>query len=226
MRFSRNAKIFRGGVDAAPFASLFFLVVLFVMLFHSHVFFPGVPVLLRDQEAPPPMPGRSAKIHASGLIDFLGETYELPDLREELRSRGQKGTLPRRILIEADPSASGELRAEVENLLTGAGIALKLPGSRLELPDDAGFPGAYNPVVVVGINLNGQLFYQHQLVSEQALQEKLKSAVGRSGDPLTLILQADKNVPADRIVRLSRIASRAGIAEMRLATKPAGGLTP
>jgi biopolymer transport protein ExbD len=221
MRFQRNTKIFRGGVDAAPFAAVFFLIVMFVMLFYSHVFFPGVPIKLADQEGAPEMENRTAKVLASGEVEFLGTPYTPREFRAELRTRGQQGTLPKRVLIESEAKADADFASEVENLLKGAGIDLKLPGTRLELPDDAGFPGAPNPVVVVGINLNGQLFFQHQLVSETVLEERLAAAVKRASEPLTLLLQADKNVPAEKIVILSRIASRAGISEMRIATKPA-----
>ena len=80
MRYARNIKIFRGGVDAAPFASLFFLVVLFAMLFYSHVFFPGIPIKLADQEAPPEMQSRTVKVYTSGAIQFLGSSYDLADV--------------------------------------------------------------------------------------------------------------------------------------------------
>ncbi len=223
MRYSRNIKIFRGGVDAAPFASMFFLVVLFVMLFYSHTFFPGVPVKLVDEEPPPEMQSRSVKVSAAGTIQFLGNSYDLSGFKNELQSRSQKGTLPRRVLLETEPTASPRSVSQVENLLKGAGIALKLPGARLELPDFAGFTGARNPVVVVGLNLNGQLFFQHQLISEKVLLDKLAEAVGRATEPLTLLLQADKNVPYGKITRLAEIAKRAGITDVYFATKPTAG---
>src|SRR5205085_2048274 len=128
---------------------------------------------------------------------------------------------PKRLLMQAEPQASATLTRNVEELLNGAGIALKVPGARMELPDDAGFPGAPNPVVVVGLNVNGQLFFQHQLISEALLEERLASAVSRAGNErLTLLLQADKNVPMGKVTRLGEIARRAHIAELRIATKP------
>ena len=45
MKFPRNARITRGLQDAAPYASVFFLLVLFVML-GSLVYTPGVQVPL------------------------------------------------------------------------------------------------------------------------------------------------------------------------------------
>src|SRR5689334_576552 len=106
MRYSRNIKIFRGGVDAAPFASLFFTVVLFTMLFYSHVFFPGVPIKIADEEAPPEMLSRTVKVNGSGSIEFLGNSYDMAGFKNELQSRGQKGTLPRRVVIEHEPNAN------------------------------------------------------------------------------------------------------------------------
>jgi biopolymer transport protein ExbD len=222
MRYSRNTKIFRGGVGAAPFAGVFFLMMMFAMLFYSHVFFPGVPIKLADREAPPEMIPRSVKVLASRQILFLGSLYSYREFRAEIQTQLQKGTLPKRLLIEHEPQTDPVLASAVEDQLKGAGVDLKLPGTRLELPNDAGFPGAQNPVLVVGVNLNGQVFFQHQLVSETLLQERLTTAVRKASEPMTLLLQADKNVPMDRIVRLSQIASRAGISELRLATRPAG----
>ena len=41
MKFPRNARIFRGQLDAAPFAALFFLLVIFLMV-SSLIYTPGV----------------------------------------------------------------------------------------------------------------------------------------------------------------------------------------
>jgi biopolymer transport protein ExbD len=220
VRYQRNVKIFRGGVDAAPFAGLFFVVVLFMMLFYSHVFFPGVPIKLDAVEIPPEMTARSVKILNSGRIEFLGDSYDLTGLKQELQRRSQKGTLPRRVLLESDLGVKETRVTEIENLIKDAGIGLKLPGTRLDLPEDAGFAGAHNPLVVVGVNLNGQIFFEHQKIDDGGLEQQLKSARERAGDELTLVLQADKKVPYETITRLSQIARRAGILYMRLATKP------
>ena len=45
MKFPRNARIFRGQLDAAPFAIVFFLLVIFLML-SSLVYTPGVHIEL------------------------------------------------------------------------------------------------------------------------------------------------------------------------------------
>lgn len=223
MRYPRNVKIFRGGIDAAPFAGLFFVLVLLMMLFYSHIFFPGVPIELGEPAEEPEVAARSVKVLRSGEIRFLGELLAPDDFDKEFRERVQKGTLPKRVILDAERGADARAVERVERELSGAGIAIKLPGSRLELPEDAGFAGAASPVLVVAVNLNGQIFFQHQLLREDLLQQRLSIAVERAGGPVTLLLQADRKVPYERIVRLSQIARKAGVAKIQLATRPSLG---
>jgi len=221
MRYARNVKIFRGGVDAAPFAGLFFVVLLFLVLFYSHALMPGVPIRLAEPEVgAPEVTPQTIRVLPNGQVRLFGREIESRVLPAELKRLAQRGQLPRRVIFEVEPGADPSASEAIENQLLQAGVAIKLPGSRLELPDDAGFAGAPNPVAVVGVNLNGQVFFEHQLISESALLAKLTVAVGRAREPLTLILQADGKVPAERLVRMAKIAREAGIAEMRIATKP------
>jgi biopolymer transport protein ExbD len=220
MRYPRNIKIFRGGVDAAPFAGLFFATVLFLVLLYSHVFFPGVPIALSDAEGPPEANERTVTVLRDGTVRFLGENLDLAGLRVALREGVQRGDLPKRVVMESEPGAAERLQKQVENLLKDAGLSIKLPGTRLELPADAGFAGAPNPVVVVGLNLNGQIFFQHQLIQRVTLQRRLAEMVQKWGGNVTLVLQADKQVPLEEIVGLSEVARKAGISRMRLGTRP------
>ena len=50
MKFPRSARIFRGHLDIAPFASVFFLLVIFVML-GALIYTPGIPVELQLPQA-------------------------------------------------------------------------------------------------------------------------------------------------------------------------------
>jgi biopolymer transport protein ExbD len=208
-------------VDAAPFAGLFFATVLFLVLLYSHVFFPGVPIALSDTEGPPEVTERTVAVLKDGSVRFLGESMDMAGLRLALKERVQKGDLPKRVVLENQPGVNERLQKEVENLLKDAGVSIKLPGTRLELPEDAGFVGAPNPVVVVGLNLNGQIFFQHQLIQRGALQRRLAEMVEKWGGDVTLVLQADKKVPLEEIIRLSEVARKAGITQtMRIATRP------
>src|SRR5688572_25359505 len=118
MRYPRNVKIFRGGVDAAPFAGLFFATVLFMVLFYSHVFFPGVPVALADEdEAAATLSERSVEVLRDRKVLFLGEVYEMAAFEAQVAGLTQRGELPQRAVLKSDPGAPEDAVTRVENLL-------------------------------------------------------------------------------------------------------------
>ena len=133
MKFPRNARIFRGQLDAAPFVSVFFLLVIFVIL-RSVLYVPGV--------------------------------------RVELPSTG--------------------------NLVV---------------------PGTDRPTVSIAVTTNA-IYFQNQPVSEGDLSNQLSTAAQKAPQPLTLVVQADKDVTEEQVVHLAVIARNAGIRELLLATMP------
>ena len=139
MRFPRNARILRSQLDAAPFAAVFFLLVMFMML-GSLVYTPG---------------------------------------------------------------------ARVE----------------LQLPRANGQPGTDKPSVYVAIDADGRLYYENQWIEERALRGRLQAAARKTSEPLMLVVQADKSVSYERLLRLTLLARDAGIPEALLATLP-GPLAP
>ncbi len=95
------------------------------------------------------------------------------------------------------------------------------PGVRVELPPaTAPLPGAQHPSVIVALDRSGQLYYQNQLLDEEVLKERLAAEVKRARTGLTLVLQADKAVAYEVIVRVAQLARDAGIKETFLATRP------
>ncbi|HTL17283.1 MAG TPA: biopolymer transporter ExbD [Patescibacteria group bacterium] len=132
MKFPRNARIFRGQLDAAPFAAVFFLLVIFLML----------------------------------------------------------------------------------------GSLMYTPGVRLELPLADELPGTDRPTVSVAIDSGGRFYYDNQLVQEKQLGTLLRQAVLASSEPLTLVVQADRSVSTEMVVRMSMLARSAGITNGLLATLP------
>ncbi|HLX72191.1 MAG TPA: biopolymer transporter ExbD [Verrucomicrobiae bacterium] len=133
MKFPRNARIFRGQLDAAPFVTVFFLLVLFVIL----------------------------------------------------------------------------------------GRHLYAPGVQLELPStgDLDLPGTDQPTIPVAVTTNA-IYYDNQLVSETQFSNQLAAARQKIPQPVTLVVEADREVSYDRLVRLAIIARGAGIYNCQLATKP------
>jgi len=134
VKFPRRAHLVQGRQDAAPYASVFFLLLLFVML-GSLVYTPGVQV-------------------------------------------------------------------------------------PLDLPIAANLPGTGKPTVAVAVDANGQLYFENELVTESELKARLGRAAAKAGEPLTLIVQADKAVRYERLMRLTLLARAAGIHEALLATLP------
>jgi biopolymer transport protein ExbD len=132
MKFPRNAKVFHGQLDPAPFAGVFFLLVLFVIL----------------------------------------------------------------------------------------GALVYTPGVLINLPAATGLPGTDSPVVAVAVDAGGHLYFENQLVSEGLLRLRLAKAVKRSAAPLTLLVQADRNVNYDTLIKLSLLARDAGMKQALLATLP------
>lgn len=133
MRFPRNAKIFRGQLEVAPFAGVFFVLLLFLLLHSSMVFIPGIPI---------------------------------------------------------------------------------------QLPEGANLPGIAGGTVVVAVDKSGQIYFQNQVSDEIRLKEKFQAAVANAREPLTLIVQADKQVAFETLVPLLLLARAAGIKEGMLAIRP------
>jgi biopolymer transport protein ExbD len=132
MKFPRNARVFRGQLDAAPFAIVFFLLVIFLLL----------------------------------------------------------------------------------------GSLVYTPGVHLRLPVAGELPGTDKPTIAVAIDPNGRLYFENQLIQEDRLRERLRSAVKASPEPLTLLVQADKAVSYDQLMRLSTLARGVGISDAWLAMLP------
>ncbi len=133
MRFPRNAKPFAGQLDAAPFAGVFFVLLIFVALGNNLIFTPGVPI---------------------------------------------------------------------------------------RLPEAGALTGTPNPTVVVAVDEGGQIYFDNQVITEDRLRDRLIAEVRRAREPLTLVIQADKDVRHELLVRLGLLARNAGIKDALLATRP------
>jgi biopolymer transport protein ExbD len=88
MRYSRNAKIFRGQLDAAPFAGVFFSLLIFVMLNQMMVHTPGVKIDLAQADNLPGIgePSIAVAMGADGQFYFRNQTVTPAKLKEELRA--------------------------------------------------------------------------------------------------------------------------------------------
>ncbi|PWU14226.1 MAG: hypothetical protein C5B50_17800 [Verrucomicrobia bacterium] len=124
MKFPRNARILRGQLDAAPLASVFFLLVLFVML-GSLVYTPGVTLNLptADQLAGSDKPSIAVAVDAHGRLYFENQSVtNEAQLRERLRGAVKACPEPMVLLVQADKGASLESLLHVSLLARAAGI--------------------------------------------------------------------------------------------------------
>ncbi len=100
------------------------------------------------------------------------------------------------------------------------GSLVYTPGVRIQLPIADDLPGTDKPTITVAVDASGRLYYENQRIEERELTNRLHQAVARSSEPLTLVIQADKDVTQENLIRLSLLARDAGITNGLLATLP------
>lgn len=100
------------------------------------------------------------------------------------------------------------------------------PGVKIELPVAGDLPGTDQPTVTVAMDESGRYYFQNQIIEEAALRVQFTNAAASSQEPLTLVIQADKAVRQENLVRLALLARDAGIREALLATLPRAVAVP
>lgn len=123
MKFPRNARIFRGQLDAAPFAAVFFLLVLFLML-ASLMYTPGVRVQLPFADDLPAMDkaGVSVAIDSGGRYYYDNQLVQEQQLATVLREAAKASSQPPTLLVQADRAVSYEMLIRLTMLARSAGI--------------------------------------------------------------------------------------------------------
>ena len=100
------------------------------------------------------------------------------------------------------------------------GALVPTPGLPIHLPSADDLPGVDKPTVTVAVGVSNQLIYANQIVSETALKIRLREAVQKSAQPLTLVVRADESMTTRDLFRLTSLAREAGIQDALLATQP------
>lgn len=95
------------------------------------------------------------------------------------------------------------------------------PGVRIELPEVPPMPRPTSiaPELVVAIDQNGLIYFEHQVIGEKQLRDKLADRVAASKHPVQLVLMADENVRQGEVLRLATLAKRSGISEVIMAVR-------
>jgi biopolymer transport protein ExbD len=124
MKFPRNARIFRGELDVAPFATVFFLLILFVML-SSMVYTPGVRLELPSGNNLPGLdkPSVAVAVDRNGRLYFENHLIDEEELRSRLQEAVQAAAEPLTLVIQADRAATREMLMRLAMLARDAGIS-------------------------------------------------------------------------------------------------------
>ena len=127
MKFPRNARIFRGRLDATPFALVFFLLVIFLML-SSLVYTPGVRLELptANDLAGTDQASVAVAIDANGQFYFQNQWIDERGLAARLRQEVQKSPEPLALVVQADKKVSYDRLIQLALLARDAGITNSL----------------------------------------------------------------------------------------------------
>jgi biopolymer transport protein ExbD len=124
MKFPRNARIFRGHFDAAPFAAVLFLLVIFVQL-GSLVYTPGVHIQLPvadgfggTEKIPVPV-----AIDANGRLYFDNHAIDENELRIRLHKVVAEATEPLALVVQADKAVTQEMFTRLTAIAQQAGFS-------------------------------------------------------------------------------------------------------
>jgi biopolymer transport protein ExbD len=142
MKFPRKATILRSQLDAAPYAAVFFLLVIFMML-GSLVYTPGARIELQLPRANG-LPGTdkptvSVAIDANGRLYYENQWIEESALKRRLQEAVKKSSEPLTLVVQADKSVSYDMCLQLTLLARDAGISEALLAT-LPRPNSAPLP--------------------------------------------------------------------------------------
>ncbi|HAV63001.1 MAG TPA: hypothetical protein DCY13_11625 [Verrucomicrobiales bacterium] len=108
MKLPRNAKVFRGQLDVAPFMGVFLLLLLFVMLQQQIAHVPGLRVQLPAGADVPGIRGPAVAVvmDSSGRLYFDNQQVTATELREQLRLAANQMEEPVSLIVRADQRVS------------------------------------------------------------------------------------------------------------------------
>jgi biopolymer transport protein ExbD len=128
MKFPRNTRLLRSPFDVAPFAAVFFLLVIFVML---AVFLPaaGIPLQLPISDSSPgkglpgtDKPSVAVAIDSSGRFYFANQIVGETQLKSSLGNTVKHSREPLTLVIQADKAVTLEQLARLTLFARDAGI--------------------------------------------------------------------------------------------------------
>src|SRR5277367_2238950 len=123
MKFPRNTRLLRNPFDVAPFAAVFFLLVIFLML-GALLPVPGIPLQLPAASDLPgtDKPSVAVAVDASGRFYFANQIVSEAQLKSYLSVAAKKSRKPLTLVIHADQTVSYGQLVRLTMLARDAGI--------------------------------------------------------------------------------------------------------
>jgi len=123
MKFPRNARLLRSPFDVAPFAAVFFLLAIFLML-EGLVYTPGVRIEppLADGLPGTDQPSVAVAVDADGRYYFANQMVSEAQLKNNLRVAAAKSREPLTLVIHADKAVTYDQLVRLTLLARDAGI--------------------------------------------------------------------------------------------------------
>ena len=136
MKYPRNARIFRGQLDASPFVGVLFLVAIFLLLNSSLVFLPGVAIRLPEAADLPGVTGPTVAVAVDSQRRFYyrNQIVQETALQMELRKAVAETKEPLTVVLLADKSVPNETLVRLCDLARSAGVKQALLASRPPSP--------------------------------------------------------------------------------------------
>ena len=123
MKFPRNTKLLRSPFEIAPFAAVFFLLVIFLML-GALLPVPGIPLRPPTANDLPGIekPSVAVAVDSSGRFYFENEIVTEAQLKSHLAVAAKNSRQPLTLVIHADKSVTYEQLVHLTLLARDAGI--------------------------------------------------------------------------------------------------------
>lgn len=124
MKFRRNVHLYRGSLDATPLATLFFLLVIFLVL-GSRIYTPGVQIQLPTADRELPGSDRTpvhVAVDAAGRFYYQNQFIERLELKNRLYAVVKSSSEPLILIVHADKDATQEKIDALLSLANQAGI--------------------------------------------------------------------------------------------------------
>ena len=124
MRFRRHCKPFRGRLDAAPWAGLFFILLIFFLLKTSFFFVPGVRIDLpqADRIAGVTNTTVTVMIDRDGRMFYNHQVVDSDTLKLRLADAVKTARPGLTLVVQADRRLDLQRLVELEQVAAGAGV--------------------------------------------------------------------------------------------------------